>query len=263
MSENNKFDSSEYYCPVNKSECRECSFSCKKTLNKTQVEPVAFCVEFDQAQLGRPTMNRQEAEEVAALVPHKRRVVNLFREAPTAGAQSWEPIETAPKDNERALYLARFNESGELVELDFNGAWEYWQESWELAHINGYAWVSENGIEEPTHWAYQDLPLPKITTNPAAAINEQLLFLLKEVNRQAKLGRISGRFAFESTSLFYLLEDAIAAAEATKKVETPYQTGQRLYRNGVGISDIWGAVKSDVDMDECQRGYDDAAKGGV
>lgn len=49
-----------------------------------QGEPVAFCVEFDQAQLGRPTMNRQEAEEVAALVPRKRRVVNLFREAPAA-----------------------------------------------------------------------------------------------------------------------------------------------------------------------------------
>jgi hypothetical protein len=73
---------------------------------------------------------------------------------------TWMPIETAPTDNERPLYLARFNEDGELVELDFNGAWEYWDESWEMSHINGYCWVSERGIEEPTHWAYQDEPIP-------------------------------------------------------------------------------------------------------
>lgn len=72
----------------------------------------------------------------------------------------WRPIETAPKDNKRPLYLARFNAAGELVSLDFNGGWEYWDEGWELAHINGWDWVSASGIEEPTHWAYQDEPLP-------------------------------------------------------------------------------------------------------
>lgn len=74
---------------------------------------------------------------------------------------AWYPIETAPKDNKRPLYLARFDEEGKLVELDFDGTWEYWEESWEMSHINGFAWYSFNGIEEPTHWAYQDLPLPK------------------------------------------------------------------------------------------------------
>lgn len=71
----------------------------------------------------------------------------------------WKPIETAPRDNSRLLYLARFVD-GRLVELDFDGVWEYWEESWEMSHINGWTWVSNNGIEEPTHWAYQDEPIP-------------------------------------------------------------------------------------------------------
>lgn len=73
---------------------------------------------------------------------------------------AWQPIESAPKDNKRLLYLARFDGQGKLVELDFDGIWEYWSESWELPHINGYSWMSASGIEEPTHWAYQDEPLP-------------------------------------------------------------------------------------------------------
>ena len=72
----------------------------------------------------------------------------------------WQPITTAPKDNARPLYLARFDKDGDMLELDFDGGWEYWEESWELAHINGYAWVSARGIEEPTHWAYQDEGAP-------------------------------------------------------------------------------------------------------
>ena len=72
---------------------------------------------------------------------------------------AWMPIDTAPTDNKRSLYLARFY-NDKLMELDFDGAWEYWQESWEMPHINGYWWVSASGIEEPTHWAYQDEPLP-------------------------------------------------------------------------------------------------------
>lgn len=67
----------------------------------------------------------------------------------------WQPIETAPRDNKVPLYLARFGENGDLLELDFDGAWEHWSESWEMPHINGWDWVSASGIEEPTHWAYQ------------------------------------------------------------------------------------------------------------
>lgn len=67
----------------------------------------------------------------------------------------WQPIDTAPKDNKIPLYLARFSENGELLEIDYDGSWEYWEESWELSHINGWYWASCNGIEEPTHWCYQ------------------------------------------------------------------------------------------------------------
>ena len=38
----------------------------------------------------------------------------------------------------------------------------------------------------------------------------------------------------------------------------PYKIGKRLYKDGYGISDIWGAVKHDSDMDEAFRGYKDA-----
>lgn len=80
----------------------------------------------------------------------------------------WKPIETAPKDKKRVLYLARFDESGKLQELDFDGTWEYWQESYEMPHINGYDWCSASGIEEPTHWAYQDEPIPMTSSQQPA-----------------------------------------------------------------------------------------------
>lgn len=70
--------------------------------------------------------------------------------------QNWQPIQIAPIDNKRLLYLARFDEKGKLQELDFDGTWEFWQESWEMPHICGWYWMSSNGIEEPTHWAYQE-----------------------------------------------------------------------------------------------------------
>ena len=85
----------------------------------------------------------------------------------------WQSIETAPRDNKRTLYLARFDDSGILRELDFDGVWEYWQESYEMPHINGYAWCSASGIEEPTHWAFQDLPLPVIRPANAAEIEQR------------------------------------------------------------------------------------------
>lgn len=87
----------------------------------------------------------------------------------------WKPIETAPKDNQRVLYLARFDEAGKLQELDFDGAWEYWQESYEMPHINGYDWCSASGIEEPTHWAYQDEPIPTVTSKETAHNQAELI----------------------------------------------------------------------------------------
>ena len=40
--------------------------------------------------------------------------------------------------------------------------------------------------------------------------------------------------------------------------ETPYEVGQRLYRQGLGISDIPTAVYSDSDIAEAYRGFEDA-----
>ncbi len=42
------------------------------------------------------------------------------------------------------------------------------------------------------------------------------------------------------------------------KPETPYKVGQRLFKEGKGISDLWGAVENDEDLKEAHRGYDDA-----
>lgn len=80
----------------------------------------------------------------------------------------WKPIETAPLDNKRPLYLARFD-GAELVELDWDGSWESDQESWELPQVY-YYWASRNGIEEPTHWAYQDSPPPPDDSTPPPTV---------------------------------------------------------------------------------------------
>ena len=67
----------------------------------------------------------------------------------------WQPIETAPKDNKRPLWLARFNDDGTMQSFDYNGSWERESESWEMPGVY-YFWASENGnVEEPSHWAYQ------------------------------------------------------------------------------------------------------------
>lgn len=67
----------------------------------------------------------------------------------------WQPIETAPKDNKRPLWLARFNDDGTMQSFDYNGSWERESESWEMPGVY-YFWASENGnVEEPTHWMYQ------------------------------------------------------------------------------------------------------------
>lgn len=73
----------------------------------------------------------------------------------------WHPIETAPKDNKRPLYLAQFNtETGDLIDLDWDASWEPESESWEIPQVY-YVWRSANGrVEEPTHWAYQGLQEP-------------------------------------------------------------------------------------------------------
>jgi hypothetical protein len=50
---------------------------------------------------------------------------------------------------------------------------------------------------------------------------------------------------------------AIKQARSAPVQETPFQIGQRLRQEGKGISDLWGAVSSDADMPEAQRGFDE------
>lgn len=68
---------------------------------------------------------------------------------------TWQPIETAPKDNQRPLLLADFDAAGRLKALDYDGAWRCERESWEIPQVY-YYWSSAWGyVEEPTHWMYQ------------------------------------------------------------------------------------------------------------
>jgi hypothetical protein len=47
------------------------------------------------------------------------------------------------------------------------------------------------------------------------------------------------------------------ALNATQAPECPFEIGQRLRQEGRGISDLWGAVGSNADMPEAQRGWFD------
>ena len=85
----------------------------------------------------------------------------LASQAGAAGVpETWQPIDTAPKDNARPLYFARFNAAGQLQEIDFDGGWDEVNEGHEAIPQFYWDWVSANGIENPTHWAYQDGPPP-------------------------------------------------------------------------------------------------------
>lgn len=50
------------------------------------------------------------------------------------------------------------------------------------------------------------------------------------------------------------------ALESTQAQESPFHIGQRLRQEGGGISDLWGAVGSDADMPEAQRGFDEVMR---
>ena len=106
-----------------------------------------------------------------------KRLLALASAPPSApvppNAVTWHPIETAPKDNKRPLYLAQFNtETGDLIDLDWDASWEPESESWEIPQVY-YIWRSANGrVEEPTHWAYQDL-----ASAPQQPVGEPVCFI--------------------------------------------------------------------------------------
>jgi hypothetical protein len=55
-------------------------------------------------------------------------------------------------------------------------------------------------------------------------------------------------------------KDSIVLLQNRLAKETPYEVGQRLYRQGLGISDIPTAVYSDSDIAEAYRGFEDARR---
>jgi hypothetical protein len=61
----------------------------------------------------------------------------------------------------------------------------------------------------------------------------------------------------EYVNVLVVIDGALKAAQAQ---ESPFEIGQRLRREGRGISDLWGAVGSDADVPEAHRGYDHAAQ---
>lgn len=107
-------------------------------------KPVAFCVEFKndsvgKTQLGHPTMDRKEAEEIAALIPSKRKVVSLFREEQTfdeTSALPEAPVEAVkPVSDEHARLLDLLEKAKKLE------AWEdvpeYCREDWQYEANEG------------------------------------------------------------------------------------------------------------------------------
>jgi hypothetical protein len=87
----------------------------------------------------------------------------------------WQPIETAPKDNKRPLWLARFNDDGTMQSFDYNGSWESESESWEMPQVY-YYWASESGnVEEPSHWAYQPEGFCVLGAQPAPSVPVDLI----------------------------------------------------------------------------------------
>ena len=68
---------------------------------------------------------------------------------------------------------------------------------------------------------------------------------------------IGDEWGFTSQRTVPKRKEAITALREAL-AEQPYEIGTRLAREGKGISDLWGAVKSDADMAEAQRGYEAA-----
>jgi hypothetical protein len=74
---------------------------------------------------------------------------------------TWRPIETAPKDNKRPLYLAVFD-GRFMLGLDYGG----------LLNKDG-EWRGSKffrALIQPTHWAYQDEPIPQVPSEEKKSV---------------------------------------------------------------------------------------------
>ncbi len=40
------------------------------------------------------------------------------------------------------------------------------------------------------------------------------------------------------------------------KKKTPFDVGRQVYKDGLGVSDLWGAVENDEELAEAHRGYE-------
>lgn len=108
---------------------------------------------------------RAELARSARAVPDKPMASEAFVNEWNSGftdwsvtlGKAWQPIATAPKDGDRLLYLAIIGDNGLLQSIDHDALWGEVGERLDGHEIySGYAWLSANGMEEPTHWAYQD-----------------------------------------------------------------------------------------------------------
>ncbi|MBB3227047.1 hypothetical protein FHW69_001648 [Luteibacter sp. Sphag1AF] len=166
----------------------------------------------------------------------------------------WQPIATAPKDNARKLYLASFDESGELVALDFDGKWQHMHVD---AYDYGYEsyWASACGIKEPTHWAYQDEAVPRIVQN---------FGLTDEHVACVAACLAAGRYVSDTTSrsdrfkkvLRYALFEAARSFPPT--VEQAGQVDETSYRRGWHAGYNEGMTHKGTAEEAFQRGFDAA-----
>jgi hypothetical protein len=129
-------------------------------MNRTNLKAIQDAIDFLDGSYEAHKIRKALQEALAQIATEQQPAQEASEQAPCEQPVAWMPIETAPKDNKRALYLAKFDMDGKLVELDFDAEWVYEEESWEMSHINYWYWRSNTGIEEPTHWAYQDEPIP-------------------------------------------------------------------------------------------------------
>ena len=120
----------------------------------------------------------------------------------------WQPIETAPKDNKRPLWLARFNDDGTMQSFDYNGSWESESESWEMPQVY-YYWASESGnVEEPSHWAYQPEEFCVLGAQPAPSALAEAIIADMQAQHNSELITEN-----DSGEALIRLDGAIAAVE--------------------------------------------------